>query len=674
MTEGMFFQDLAVIMTLAGIAAVIFSRFGWPKALGYIAAGVLMSPNTFGGSFLTSPASTQILGQLGVVFLMFGMGLTFSASELKRIRGVVLPIAILDTLVMIWLGYTLGTRVFGWTSSQSLFLGVAICDSATTLLAKVLEEMGWKDRPFARFVVGSSVCEDIICVGAIAVATGFARGNGMNAVAFTSSIGYLMIFFLAVVVLGFVLVPRLLTSIDKRKDDEALIITVLGCLFGVSYVALKYDFSLALGAFLVGIIGSTSDVHHKLENLAAPLKSMFSAIFFASIGLLVNPTEIWHYLPVILLVSAVVVFGKFFNSTFASLVSGTEVKTAVQNGCSLAQIGEFAFMVAILYAGITDNADNPMFQIAVGASLVTTLLNPVLIKFSDPFGDWVQGTLPERFAGYLAAYRDWLEKFRSGSDTPAYFLLKNNAIKLGVYAGLMFAVNAVCTQLYKFDYSRFSEFFERHDVHFFFVLQNLFTLMLAPLILSAARAFADELSAILTGDGNLRWQQHLRPLIHFFAVGVIIALFFTEWTMINIAMAPSDNYSFLITCVVMAIVGIVGWRFFAKAGHRASIRFNEALSAEERRSGIATMLTITLPEGMIQRFVLEASSPAIGLTVAALNIRAKTGASITSVTRAGVTVRNIGPDWEFAVGDRVTALGEPPQIVALKDLLGVING
>ena len=178
MSEGAFFQDLAVLMAVAGVVAAVFSRLKWPKVIGYILAGVVMSEHTWGGSFLADASSVSTIGQLGVVFLMFGMGLSFSAKEMGKIKSVALPSAVIDTVVMIWLGYTVGTRIFDWGAVPSLFLGVAICDSATTLLAKVIDEMGWGRRKFAKYVLGTSVCEDILTVGAIAVATGFAKAVG----------------------------------------------------------------------------------------------------------------------------------------------------------------------------------------------------------------------------------------------------------------------------------------------------------------------------------------------------------------------------------------------------------------------------------------------------------------------------------------------------------------
>ena len=224
MTEGAFFQDLAILMAVAGVVAAVFSRLGWPKVLGYILAGILLNEHTWGGLFLKDVGSTRTIGQLGVVFLMFGMGLSFSPKDMRRARAVALPAAIVDTLVMTWLGYTVGTRFFGWSAVPSLFLGVAVCDSATTLLAKVFDELGWSRRPFVTNVLSISVCEDVICVGAIAVATGFAAGEGMSLVALGSSLGKLALFFFTVLVFGFVLVPRLLDSVGKRGDDESLVL------------------------------------------------------------------------------------------------------------------------------------------------------------------------------------------------------------------------------------------------------------------------------------------------------------------------------------------------------------------------------------------------------------------------------------------------------------------
>ena len=673
MSEGAFFRDLALLMSVAGLSAALFSRLGWPKVIGYILAGALMSEHTLGVSLFRDPQSISTVGQLGVVFLMFSMGLSFSAKEMKKIRAVALPAAVLDTVVMIWLGYTVGTRVFGWSAVESAFLGVAMCDSATTLLAKVIDEMGWGNRPFAKYVLGTSLCEDIICVGAIAVVTGFATGGGMSASAFAGSLGWLAVFFLAVLVFGMVLVPRLLLSVSSRKDDEALALTLLGVCFLVSFLAYHFNFSLALGAFLVGIIGSTSDVRERLETLVDPLKSMFAATFFVSIGLLVDPSALWASKTAILVVSLVVVMGKLFNITFASLLAGVDVRTSVQNGFALAQIGEFAFMVAILYAGIVNDTSIPMFQIAIGASLLTTLLNPWMIRLSGPAGELAERLVPERFRVFLDAYRAWLAKIGASEGSPAFRRLKFAAIRLGVYAVLMFAVASACTLLYRIDYAGLSEFFERHDQIFFFCLANLFCVAMLPLWTGSARPLADSVTELLCGEGTARWQSAIQPLVRFVAFAAVFVLFLAEWGAIAVSIAPAKGPSLWIGIAVIVLVGAFGWRRMVKAGHRASKRLHEALTAEERREGLKRTMTVTIPEGTISEVVIPATSPAIGGTVVTLNVRAKTGASVVSVVRGGKTTRNIGPEWEFRAGDRIVALGDHKQIAALKDLMGVTS-
>ena len=671
MIESYFFQDLAVLMTAAGVVSVVFARLGWPKVLGYILAGVVMSPHTWGGSFLLDLSSTNTIGQLGVVFLMFGMGLSFSAKDMQKIRGVALPAAVLDTLVMIWLGYEVGTKFFGWASVPSLFLGVAICDSATTLLAKVIGEMGWTNRPFTKYVLGTSVCEDIICVGAIAVVTGFASGEGMSALALVKSLGGLTVFFLTVLVVGFVFVPRLLKSVAKRQDDESLVLAILGCCFCVSYFAYRLDYSLALGAFLVGILGSTSCVRERLATLADPLKSMFSAVFFVSIGLLVDPVALFHCLPQVLLVSLVVIVGKFVNNLVASLLCGLDVKTSVQNAFGLAQIGEFAFMVAILYAGLQKDATVPLFQIAVGASLLTTLLNPFMIRLSDRAGDFAERRLPQRLRRALDSYWAWREKILAGKGSPTFARLRLSAIRMGVYAVLMFAGAFVCSRLSTFDYAKFSRWFEAHDELIFFVLANLLSVALLPLAILEARTMGDAVAELLAGRGRSRVLVAFRETARLFTILVAAALFVMLWTAVNLTILPHDRLAQWVSTAVTLVVAGLGWRFLLRSGRGAIRRFNESLTEEERRRGLERTMTVPVPAGLFHRLVLTANSPAVGETVVSLNIRAKTGASIVSVVRDGHTYRNIGPEIEFRIGDELIALGDAKQVGALKDLLGV---
>lgn len=258
------------------------------------------------------------------------------------------------------------------------------------------------------------------------------------------------------------------------------------------------------------------------------------------------------------------------------------------------------------------------------------------------------------------------------ADRREFIRLKNFALKLGVYAILILSTSVVCSILYRFDYTRFSSFFERYDRLFFFAIANVFSIAMLPMIVFAARGLGDEVAVLLAGDGNNKWQMSVRQLIRLFILCAVMVLFFFEWALLNVATFPGERHLFLIVLAIIIGIGLVGWRFFLKAGRRATQRFNDALSAEERREGFKKMMTITIPEGTLNELKLGANSPAIGGNVVTLNIRAKTGASIVSVIRGGRAFRNIGPDWEFQIGDVLVAIGDAHEIAALKDLLGVM--
>lgn len=680
MTETAFFQDLAMLMAVAGLVSAVFSRFKWPKVIGYILSGVLLSGNTWGGSFLVDESSVRTIGQLGVVFLMFTMGLEFSTSSLKRLKNVTVPTALLDSAVMVWLGYTVGRTVFHWGTVPSLFLGAAVCDSATSLLAKIIDEMGWSSRPFVRYVIGTSVCEDIVCVGVIALVTGVARGQGMNLAAVGTSLGGLALFFLATIVFGFILVPRLLASVSKRGDDEALLLTVLGCCFFVTYLAFRLDFSLALGAFLVGVLGSCSDVRTRLHRLLGPLRSMFAAVFFVSIGLLVSPAACWEHLPAILMLSVVVIVGKGANCFVGAVATGERLKTAVQMSFGLAQIGEFGYMVAMLYLSITNDLASPMYQIVVGVSLLTTLLNPVLLRFSDPVGDWVEAHCSARLQRRLDAYRGFLARYRNAAADgigESRRKVRRSVSKLVVVAALEVAVVIAVTMLENRDWSRLSPFLNNYKRIFLCLIADVFMgAMLLP-VSRIGEQLGKGIGETVTGVGSqaVEAAAHWQQVILAFTVRAVrlaaLAAFLIGALMLSVNIAPTQPWARGVMLAVAALVLAVGWKFFRRAGHRAMTRLSDALQADERLAAISREVTFSVPEDAVARLRLSVSSPAVGSTVVTLNIRAKTGASIVGVERGGKVIRNVGPELEFRPGDVLVAIGEQTQIAALKDLLGV---
>lgn len=666
-------------MAVVGLVSVVFARLRWPKVIGYLLAGVLMSEHTWGGSFLVDPKSVSAIGQLGIVFLMFTLGLEFSAGEMRKVKHVTIPTAVFDSVMMIWLGYTVGRHVLGWNSVQSLFLGAAICDSATTLLAKTIEEMKWSNRPFVRYIFGTTIFEDILCVGVIALITGVANGKGMSMGSVGLSLGGLMVFFVGVIVFGLAVVPRLLNRVARLKDDEALLLTLLGCCFLVSFVAYKLDYSLAMGAFLMGILGASSDVRHRLHDLAAPLRNMFAAVFFVTIGLLVDPMVCGRNIFTILALALIVVLGKGTNCFVMSILTGQKVKDAVQTGFGLAQIGEFAFMVALMYMTITGDTESPMYQIVVGVSLVTTILNPTMLRLSDPVGDWLEAHIPARIAGRLAAYRDWLERFRA-ARVPSQLQqhLRSRLIWLGVIATLNFSIAVLASMLDRLDYSSFSAFFELHKRFFFSLAANLFWVsMLAP-VFGLARSLGIDISSVLTGTKQpKRWKKAVHRVVSTFTLGAVMALTFAEIVMLNVNLQPDERWARVAIWVVIAAAGIFGWKRFRKVGRIAGYRFNEAITAEKRRARKSRAgteqqkqaITLSVPSDFYTRVKIEAGMPSVGETIKSLDVRAKTGASIVAAFRGADTFRNPGANWMFEAGDEISVIGTPDQIEALKVLL-----
>ena len=673
MQEGAFFQDLAILTAAVGIVSVVFTKLKIPKVIGYLLAGVFLSPHTLNVSFFQDSQSIITIGQLGIVFLMFTLGLEFSAREMKAAKHVSIPTAIFDLVMMIWMGYTLGHEVLGWGMVPSLFLGAAVCDSATTLLAKTIEEMKWSSRPFVKYIFGTTIFEDILCVGVIALITGVAGGKGLTVSSAAHSLGGLGVFFTGVIVFGMVHVPRFLNRVGKM-DDEALLLTVLGCCFFVSYLAFKLDFSLALGAFLVGILGASSEVRMRLTRLVAPLRNFFAAVFFVSVGILVDLSKCWDHKFTILILAALVIFGKGFNCTFMSILTGQKVKDAIQTGFGLAQIGEFAYMMALLYMTTTGDVNHPMYQIVVAVSLLTTCLNPVMLRISDPVGTWVEEHMPVKVTGWLAAYDDWINRYRT-SVVPSRLQrhIRTRVMWLIVIGILNVCISVAATMLSDLDYSSFSVFFDKHKQFFFCLLALLFCMgmMFAPLTM-LARSLGRDIAMVIAGRRTLRkWQNAVRTIVTWFVTLAVYLIAFVQVVMLTVHLMPDETNLRILLATSFIVVVISFMKHFARSAKKAGYGFQEALAAERRHLQKLKMkkdIILSVPDDFYVKITVDASSPVVGKTIKALDVRAKTGASIVSMERNGTHYRNPRPDWEFKEGDTVAVIGESTQIASFKKM------
>ena len=649
MTEAALFQDMAVMMSIVGAIAIIFSKLRWPKILGFLAAGILMNGHTWGGSFLQDQNSVYVIGQLGIIFMMFALGLDFSPSQIKSVRHIALPVAIVDVLVMIWLGSLIGTKFFGWSPVQALFLGAALCDSATTSLAKAIDDMGWGARPFVKCVFAATIFEDILCVGVVALITGLDAGRGMDIAAVSRELGALVLFFIAVFVFGVLFVTRLMERAAKTDSDETLLLAVLGSCFLVCTIAYKLDFSTALAAFLVGMLCGNTAMKERVAKLVSPLKTMFSAIFFVSIGLLVDPEACLQSGWAIAGLSIAVLAGKFLNCFTASILSGLSLKNSVQTGFAMAQIGEFAYMVALIYLTRHVEEGSSMYQTVVGVSLVTTLLNPILIKFGEPAGEWLEKRLPSGFMSALERYGEWLERFRESlvpGETQRR--LRSTALKLLLSWLLVLVIFLVCGLMAGFDYARFSKLFDAHKRIVFCVAANLAAFPVVYLLyrLSGRMAILCAGAVVSAREKQTMLRRQIFNLVHLFVKALLMCILFLTIAALNINMAPGDFYSSLALFALIVLGFSFGWSWIRRAGIVARRNFNQALQAEERRRRREK-------ESQTHEKILAVpvSSSAIGGTLRTLDLRAKTGAFVTAIERHGRLVRNPSPDWHIAGGD-----------------------
>ena len=414
MHEISFIHDLAIIMLTAGVVTVLFHLLRQPVVLGYIVAGVIIGPHTPPYSLVTDEETIRTLGQLGVVFLLFSLGLEFSVGHLRKVGATALVAALGGIVTMLWLGYEIGLA-FGWRTMDAVFLGAMLSISSTTITIKALDNLGLRREAFAQSVFAILIIEDVLAIGMIALLSSIAKTGSVETGEVLRTLGGLMVFLVASLVIGILTVPRLLDFVAKFNRDEMLLIGVLGLLFGFCLLVAKLGYSVALGAFIIGAIIAESRSLRRVEHLIEPIRDMFSAVFFVTIGLMLDPHVLVDYAGPVAVITVVVVVGKVISRTFGALAAGQRGRTSMRIGMSLAQIGEFSFIIAALGTSL-DVTSAFLYPIAVAVSAITTLLTPYLIRFSDPLARRMRASVPSGLRHIMHTYTDWLQRLRFDGD------------------------------------------------------------------------------------------------------------------------------------------------------------------------------------------------------------------------------------------------------------------
>lgn len=409
-----FLQDLAIIMLLAGLITVIFHRLRQPVVLGYIAAGMIAGPYTPPYSLVTDRDTIELLAELGVIFLLFSLGLEFSLKKLRKVGATAVIAALTEIVLMIWVGYEIG-RAFDWSEMDSLFLGAMLAISSTTIIVKALDELGLKRQRFAQLIFGVLIVEDILAIAILALLSGIALTGSVSAGAVVGTISKLGIFLVVALLLGLLIVPRVLSFVARANSREMMLITVLAFCFGFCLLVTKLGYSMALGAFVIGAIMAESREIRMIEHLIEPIRDMFSAIFFVAIGMLVDPGILIEYALPIAVISIVVIVGKIVSCSVGTFAAGNDARTSLRVGMGLAQIGEFSFIIASLGLALHVISDF-LYPVAVAVSAITTLTTPYLIRSADGTASLIKKFVPASWPHNFHLYSEWLGSLRPSGD------------------------------------------------------------------------------------------------------------------------------------------------------------------------------------------------------------------------------------------------------------------
>ena len=401
-------SDLALILICAGVMTLIFKRLKQPLVLGYIVAGFLASPHFELTPSVIDTTSIHTWSEIGVIFLLFALGLEFSFKKLMKVGGTAVIAASSIIFSMILIGMVVAWT-FGWKSMDCLYLGGMLAMSSTTIIYKAFDDLGLRQQRFAGLVLSILIIEDILAIVLMVLLSTVAVSQNFEGGEMVYSIGKLVFFLILWFVVGIYLIPIFLKRSKKWVSNETMLILSLAMCFGMVVLAAKVGFSPAFGAFIMGSILAETIEAETIEKLVAPVKDLFGAIFFVSVGMMVDPAMIVEYIGPILAITLAIILGQTIFGTCGVVLSGQPLKVAMQCGFSLTQIGEFAFIIAAL--GVSLNVTSSfLYPIVVAVSVITTFLTPYMIRLAVPAYNVVERKMPEK-------WKRMLEHYTAGSQT-----------------------------------------------------------------------------------------------------------------------------------------------------------------------------------------------------------------------------------------------------------------
>jgi CPA2 family monovalent cation:H+ antiporter-2 len=672
-----FLTTLALVLGTAAVTTVVFQRLHQPVVLGYILAGLLVGPH-LSFPLYADPKTIGTLSELGVILLMFALGLEFRLGKLITLGPTAGLTAVLQCSIMVWLGFVLG-RAFGWTSLESIFCGALLAISSTTIIAKAFDEQGVTGK-LREFVVGILIIEDLIAVLLMATLTAIATGAGLTASALALTTGRLLLFLVALVGIGLLIVPSVVRGVTKLGRPETTLVASVGFCFAIALLASAFGYSVALGAFIAGSLVAESGEEKQIEHLVGPVKDIFAAIFFVSVGMLIDPALVMEHAWAIAVLTVAVIVGKISGVAIGAFLTGNGTRLSIQSGMSLAQIGEFSFIIAGL--GLSLNATGSfLYPVAVAVSAITTLTTPWLIRASGPFANLVDRKLPKRMQTFVSLYGSWIERMReappratTGSAVRRWIalLLVDMTALVAIIIGTSVALEAVEPSI-----AARTGWDRAAVIALVGAIDVVIALPFAIGILRVARRLAALLAqTAFPGDGEGR--------VDFAAAPRRALLVSLELTIVLLVGLPilaitspfvSSFAAPVFALGVLVTLGVALWRTatnlegHVRAGAQMVLEVLAAQSRAPRTSQGAALEQVDqlLPGlGAPESLQLDAASPAAGKSLSELNLRGLTGATVLAIQRGDEGLSFPSAQEVLRAGDVLALAGTEESIEAAR--------
>jgi len=642
-------SDLGLILMTAGVAVLLFKKIKQPLVLGYLIAGFLAGNHFDFFPSVKDMHSVEVWAEIGIIFLLFSLGLEFSFKKLVKVGGTASITAITQIITMVVLGFVVG-KLMGWKNMDSIFLGVILSVSSTTIILKAFDELGVKTQKFAGNVIGALIVQDIMAIlmmvllSTVVVSSQFACGGLLLSV-------LKLVFFLSIwFVGGIFFIPTLLKKAKHLLTDEMLLIISLALCLVMVILAANVGFSPALGAFIMGsIIAETTQAEH-IEHLVKPVKDLFGAVFFVSVGMLINPqTLVEHALPVAIL-TFVTLFGQSVSSTLGSLLSGQPLKQSIQTGMSLSQIGEFSFIIATLGISLKVTSDF-LYPIIVAVSAVTTFTTPYMVRMSTPTAIFLEKKLPRKWIKNIEHYSARTETIKTVSTWKVF--LRAYIFQIVIHSIIIVAIVLLSSKYilplvtgYKFAHA----------------MAALITIvLLSPFLwaLSLRRVAPNEVNELLENRksrGTLVALIFFRMALGLFFIGFILNNFFSP----GIAL-------------IALIIALVAYLLFPKQlharYHRIESHFLSNLNDREITKERKNRRDLTPWDGHMATFDVAAASNLAGKTLEELQMREKMGINIAFIKRGEIMINVPSRNERLFPKDEICVIGTDTQVKKFKKFL-----